>query len=138
MQPARDLPARRATEWLDALAETWQKTELVEEKSDLIHAIYERIVIEGRWAAVLLRSDRLGDQLVPVRRIGAQDLAVAHHHCDAIRVQLVFEQFDGPAQIALPAVRGRAARRAGSPLLAPQFAPTLFDADVNLDDGRGI
>ncbi len=46
-QPARDLPARRATEWLDALAETWQKTDLVEEKSDVIHAVYERIVIEG-------------------------------------------------------------------------------------------
>ena len=46
-QPARDLPARRATEWLDALAETWQQTGLVEEKSDVIHAIYERIVIEG-------------------------------------------------------------------------------------------
>lgn len=42
----RDLPARRATEWLDALAETWQQTELVEEKSDVIHAIYERIVID--------------------------------------------------------------------------------------------
>jgi hypothetical protein len=47
VQQARDLPARRATEWLDALAETWQKTDLVEEKSDVIHAIYERIVIEG-------------------------------------------------------------------------------------------
>ncbi len=47
VQPARDLPARRATEWLDALAETWQQAELVEEKSDVIHAIYERIVIEG-------------------------------------------------------------------------------------------
>ncbi len=46
-QPGRDLPSRRATEWLDALAEIWQKTELVEEKSDVIHAIYERIVIEG-------------------------------------------------------------------------------------------
>ena len=46
-QPARDLPARRATEWLDALAETWQKADLVEEKSDVIHAVYERIVIEG-------------------------------------------------------------------------------------------
>jgi hypothetical protein len=34
-------------EWLDALAETWQKTDLVEEKSDVIHAVYERIVIEG-------------------------------------------------------------------------------------------
>ena len=46
-QPARDLPARRASEWLDALAETWQKADLVEEKSGVIHAIYERIVIEG-------------------------------------------------------------------------------------------
>jgi hypothetical protein len=39
--------ARRATEWLDALAETWQTADLVEEKSDVIHAAYERIVIEG-------------------------------------------------------------------------------------------
>ena len=46
-RPARGLPTRRATEWLDALAETWQKTDLVEEKSDVIHAVYERIVIEG-------------------------------------------------------------------------------------------
>ena len=46
-QPAADLPARRAIEWLDALAETRQKVDLVEEKSDVIHAIYERIVIEG-------------------------------------------------------------------------------------------
>jgi hypothetical protein len=46
-QPARHLPARRAMEWLDALAETWQKADLVEEKSDVIHAAYERIVVEG-------------------------------------------------------------------------------------------
>jgi hypothetical protein len=46
-QPAQDLPARRATEWLDALAETWQKTELVEEKSDVIHATYEPITVAG-------------------------------------------------------------------------------------------
>ena len=44
---ARDLPAQRALEWLDTLAETWQNTDLVEEKSDVIHAVYERIVIEG-------------------------------------------------------------------------------------------
>ena len=44
---AGDLPARRAIEWLDALAETWQQTELIEEKADVIHAIYERIVVEG-------------------------------------------------------------------------------------------
>lgn len=46
-QPARDLPAQRALEWLDTLTETWQNTELVEQESDVIHAIYERIVIEG-------------------------------------------------------------------------------------------
>jgi len=54
-QPARDLPARRAMEWLDALAETWRKVDLVEEKSDVIHAVYERIVIEGpRFVALRL------------------------------------------------------------------------------------
>ena len=46
-QQGHDLPGHRALEWLDALAETWQKTDLVEEKSDVIHAVYERIVIEG-------------------------------------------------------------------------------------------
>jgi len=45
--PPSTPPARRATEWLDALAETWQKTDLVQKKSDVIHAVYERIVIEG-------------------------------------------------------------------------------------------
>ena len=45
--PARDLPAGRALEWLDVLAETWQRAEVVEEKSDVIHAVYERIVVEG-------------------------------------------------------------------------------------------
>jgi len=29
------------------LAETWHKADLAEEKSDVIHAVYERIVIEG-------------------------------------------------------------------------------------------
>ena len=54
-QRARDVPAERALEWLDALAETWQKTDLVEEKSDVIHAVYERIVVEGpRFVAVHL------------------------------------------------------------------------------------
>ncbi|MHB8671995.1 MAG: hypothetical protein ACYDAD_15795 [Acidimicrobiales bacterium] len=42
-------------------------------------------------AAVLLRPGRLGDQLVPVRGIGAQDLPVAHHQADTVRVQLVLE-----------------------------------------------
>ena len=43
----RGTSRRVAVDWLDALAETWQKTELAEEKSDVIHAVYERIVIEG-------------------------------------------------------------------------------------------
>jgi len=46
-QRARDLPARRAMEWLDGRAGTWQKTDLLEEKADVIRAVYERIVIEG-------------------------------------------------------------------------------------------
>jgi hypothetical protein len=46
-QQAHDLPGQRALEWLDALAETWHQTDLVEEKSDVIHAVYERTVIEG-------------------------------------------------------------------------------------------
>jgi hypothetical protein len=46
-QLAHDPPGQRALEWLDALAETWHKTDLVEEKSDVIPAVYERIVIEG-------------------------------------------------------------------------------------------
>ena len=29
------------------LAETWQKADLVEEKSNVIHGVYERIVVEG-------------------------------------------------------------------------------------------
>lgn len=54
-QRAGDVPAERALEWLDALAETWQKTDLVEEQSDVIHAVYERIVVEGpRFVAVRL------------------------------------------------------------------------------------
>lgn len=48
----RELPAQRALEWLDTLAGTWQNTDLVEEKSDVIHAVYERIVMRahGSWA----------------------------------------------------------------------------------------
>ena len=57
-QPIRDLPARRATGWLDALAETWQKTDLVEEKSDVIHAVYERIVIEGPASSACVSHQR--------------------------------------------------------------------------------
>jgi hypothetical protein len=42
------LPADRAVAWLRALGETWEKADQVEEKADLLHAIYERIVVAGR------------------------------------------------------------------------------------------
>ena len=40
-------PVKTVTLRPDVLAESWHKADLVEEKSDVIHAIYERIVIEG-------------------------------------------------------------------------------------------
>ena len=42
------VPADRAVEWLRALAETWQQADVPEGRSDLLHAIYERIVVAGR------------------------------------------------------------------------------------------
>ena len=42
------VPADRAVEWLRALAETWQGADVPAEKSELLHAIYERIVVAGR------------------------------------------------------------------------------------------
>ena len=35
-------------EWLRALAETWQQADVPEARSELLHAIYERIVVAGR------------------------------------------------------------------------------------------
>jgi hypothetical protein len=35
-------------EWLRALAETWQNVDVPEARSDLLHSIYERIVVAGR------------------------------------------------------------------------------------------
>jgi truncated hemoglobin YjbI len=40
--------ADRAVEWLRALAETWQNVDVPEARSDLLHSIYERIVVAGR------------------------------------------------------------------------------------------
>jgi hypothetical protein len=42
------VPADRAVSWLRSLAETWQKADVPEARSDLVHAIYERIVVAGR------------------------------------------------------------------------------------------
>jgi len=46
--PRGDLPARRAVEWLRVLADTWVNADVPEARADLLHAIYERIVVVGR------------------------------------------------------------------------------------------
>jgi hypothetical protein len=42
------VPPDRAVEWLRALAETWHQADVPEARSELLHAIYERIVVAGR------------------------------------------------------------------------------------------
>jgi hypothetical protein len=37
-----------AIEWLRSLAGTWQRAEVPEVKADLVHAVYERIVVASR------------------------------------------------------------------------------------------
>ncbi len=46
--PRGDLPAKRAVEWLRVLADTWVKADVPEARADLLHAIYDRIVVVGR------------------------------------------------------------------------------------------
>ena len=46
--PPHGVSAERAVEWLQALAETWQQADVPEAKAELLHAIYERIVVAGR------------------------------------------------------------------------------------------
>ena len=41
------VPAQHATEWLRALGETLRAADVPEAKSDLLHAIYERIAVAG-------------------------------------------------------------------------------------------
>jgi hypothetical protein len=41
------IPAARALEWLKALSETWQAADVEEAKSELLHAIYARIVVKA-------------------------------------------------------------------------------------------
>ncbi|HEX5015117.1 MAG TPA: hypothetical protein VFV72_13275 [Candidatus Limnocylindrales bacterium] len=55
-------------------------------------------------AAVLLRAGCLRDELVPVLRVGGEDPPVAHHQCDPCRVQAVFKELEGAAQVPLPTV----------------------------------
>ena len=40
--------AERAVEWLRALGETWQQANVPAAKAELVHAVYERIVVAGR------------------------------------------------------------------------------------------
>ena len=41
------MPASRVVEWLRAFAESWRAADVPEAKADLLHAIYERIVVAG-------------------------------------------------------------------------------------------
>jgi hypothetical protein len=42
------VPGDRAVAWLRALSETWEQADVPAARSQLLHAIYERIVVEGR------------------------------------------------------------------------------------------
>jgi hypothetical protein len=42
------VPADRAVEWLRSIALTWRQADVPEAKADLLHAIYERIIVAGR------------------------------------------------------------------------------------------
>ena len=44
----RELGASRAVEWLRAFADAWRDADVAEAKAELIHAIYERVVVAGR------------------------------------------------------------------------------------------
>lgn len=46
--PRGDLPAQRAVGWLRVLADTWTAADVPEAKTELLHAIYDRIVVVGR------------------------------------------------------------------------------------------
>ena len=67
---ARGLPARRATEWLDALAETWQQTDLGRATSRLDAPAFE---LADRLEQQL-RADR--EQLTHVRGIKMRSVVV--------------------------------------------------------------
>jgi hypothetical protein len=46
--PRGDLLAKRAVQWLRVLADTWVNADVPEARADLLHAIYDRIVVAGR------------------------------------------------------------------------------------------
>ena len=42
------LPAQQAVKWLRVFAESWRDADVPEAKADLVHAIYEKVVVAGR------------------------------------------------------------------------------------------
>jgi hypothetical protein len=47
-QTTPGLPGQQAVEWLRAFAESWREADAPEAKADLVHAIYEKVVVAGR------------------------------------------------------------------------------------------
>ena len=58
----------------------------------------------GEAEGVALGGRRLGDELVAVVGIGTQDAPVAHHEGHPRRMEVIFEELEGPTEVALPAV----------------------------------
>ena len=44
----RELGPQRAVAWLRAFGDAWRAADVAEARADLIHAIYERVVVAGR------------------------------------------------------------------------------------------
>ena len=47
-QTTPGLPAQQAVEWLRVFAESWRDADVPKAKADLVHAIYEKVVVAGR------------------------------------------------------------------------------------------
>jgi hypothetical protein len=45
---AEGISADRAVAWLQTLSATWKEADVPEAKAELLHAVYERIVVTGR------------------------------------------------------------------------------------------
>jgi hypothetical protein len=45
---ADGISAERAVAWLQALSATWKAAEVPAGKADLLHAVYDRIIVAGR------------------------------------------------------------------------------------------
>lgn len=84
------IPAARAVEWLRALSETWITADVDEEKADLLHAIYHRIVVAGeRIVSARLTPDAMAhgmalalpDKVAVARPTGVQ-------RADAINIRV--------------------------------------------------